>query len=158
MGFSILERLNYYPGANRLSASDSGTELAPRAEAPVRVSRMVSWLAILTTLLHFATNLFSPYGIHRDEFLYLAMGRHLHLWRMEFPPAIAILAKVSTAVLGESRFAIRFLPAVAAGLLVYLAGRIAGQLGGSRAAQIIAAVAVVASPLFLRAGNLFQPV
>lgn len=108
--------------------------------------------------MHFATNLFSPYGIQRDEFLYLAMGRHLDLFRMEFPPAIAILAKFSHTLLGDSIFAIRFLAAIAAGAIVYLSAKIAIHLGGSRTAQGLAATAVVASPLFLRAGNLFQPV
>ncbi len=58
-------------------------------------------LAISVVDIHLATNLFTPYGVHRDEFLYLAMGRHLDLFRMEFPPAIAILALISM-LLGDS--------------------------------------------------------
>ena len=114
-------------------------------------------LALLTFALHVATNLFSPYGVHRDEFLYLAMGRHLQLFKMEFPPAIAILAKISM-LFGDSLVAIRIFPAIAAALLVYLAALIARELGGNRMSQLLAAIAVMASPLFLRAGNLFQPV
>jgi hypothetical protein len=95
--------------------------------------------------------------VHRDEFLYLAMGRHLQLFKMEFPPAIAILAKISM-LFGDSLVAIRIFPAVVAGLLVYLAALIARELGGNRMSQLLAAIAVMASPLFLRAGNLFQPV
>ncbi|MBA3521676.1 MAG: hypothetical protein H0T90_04115 [Gemmatimonadales bacterium] len=30
------------------------------------------------------------------------MGRHLQLWRMDFPPAIALLAEATRAVLGDS--------------------------------------------------------
>ncbi len=86
------------------------------------------------------------------------MGRHLHLWRMEFPPAIALLAQFSHTLLGDSLFAIRFLPALAAGALVYLSATIARHFGGGRVSQILAALAVLCSPLFLRAGNLFQPV
>lgn len=114
-------------------------------------------LAFLTFALHVATNVFSPYGVHRDEFLYLAMGRHLQLFKMEFPPAIAILAKISM-LSGDSLVAIRIFPAIAAALIVYLATLIARELGGNRMSQLLAAVAVMASPLFLRAGNLFQPV
>ena len=135
-----------------------GSALKAENTTPQATSRVVVLLAALTIVLHFATNLFSPYGIQRDEFLYLAMGRHLDLFRMEFPPAIAILAKFSHTLLGDSIFAIRFLAAIAAGALVFLSAKIATHLGGSRTAQILAAVAVVASPLFLRAGNLFQPV
>ena len=114
-------------------------------------------LAALTVALHVATNAFSPYGVHRDEFLYLAMGRHLDLFRMDFPPAIAILAKISMA-LGDSLVALRIFPALIVGLLVILAASIARELGGGRYAQILGALCVIASPLFLRAGNLLQPV
>ena len=109
-------------------------------------------------LLHLAVNFFSPYGFQRDEFLYLAMARHLRLWSMDFPPFIAIAAKATLATLGGSIVAVRFLPAVTGGLLVLLAALIARRLGGGRYAQVLAALAVALSPLFLRAGNLFQPV
>jgi 4-amino-4-deoxy-L-arabinose transferase-like glycosyltransferase len=108
--------------------------------------------------LHFVTNLVSPYGIHRDEFLYFAMGRHLRLWHMDFPPAIAILSEVQRFVLGDSLFALRFVPAVASTALVVLAALLARELGGGRFAQGFAALAVVGSVFFQRAGNLFQPV
>ena len=121
-------------------------------------SRVAFWLAVFTVILHSATNLLTPYGIHRDEFLYLAMGRHLHLWRMDFPPAIALIAQFSHTLLGDSLFAIRFMPAIAAGTLVFLSATIARQLGGDRFSQGLAALAVLCCPLFLRAGNLFQPV
>jgi 4-amino-4-deoxy-L-arabinose transferase-like glycosyltransferase len=43
-------------------------------------------------------------------------------------------------------------------VLVLLAARVAREAGGGRSAQALAALAVAANPLFLRAGNLFQPV
>ncbi len=118
----------------------------------------VMTLAALTAAIHFAVNLATPYGVHRDELLYLAMGRHLDLFRMEFPPAIAIFAEISRLIPGDSLFEIRFLPALAAAALVIFAAVIAAELGGRRFAQVAAALAVATSPLFLRAGNLFQPV
>jgi hypothetical protein len=77
---------------------------------------------------------------------------------MDFPPFIALAAKATLATLGSSLIAIRFLPAVTSALLVLLAAMIARRLGGGRYAQGTAALAVALSPLFLRAGNLFQPV
>jgi hypothetical protein len=118
----------------------------------------VSALAGLTLLAHLATNLFSPYGFHRDEFLYMAMGRHLRLWQMDFPPLIAILANAERALFGDARWSLRLAPAIVAALLVLLAGRIARALGGGRSAQGVAALAVTFSPLFLRSATLFQPV
>ena len=108
--------------------------------------------------LHLAVNARTPYGIHRDELLYLAMGRHLRLWGMDFPPAIAITAETSRALLGDSLVALRFLPAVFGAAIVVLAGVIARELGGGRVAQGLAAFCVLTSPLFLRAANLLQPV
>ncbi|HEX2723351.1 MAG TPA: glycosyltransferase family 39 protein [Gemmatimonadaceae bacterium] len=117
----------------------------------------ITAFALTAIALHLLTNLFSAYGVHRDEFLYLAMGRHLDLFRMEFPPAIAILARISM-LFGDSLAAIRIFPALAAGALVAMAGLIAAQMGGGRRAQLLAAGCVLMNPLFLRAGNLFQPV
>lgn len=121
-------------------------------------SRAIAVLSSITFALHIVVNRLSPYGFQRDEFLYMAMGRHLRLWRMDFPPFIAIIAQIERFVLGDSLVAIRFLPAVTAGLLVMLSALIARELGGGKFAQILAAVAVAASPLFLRSADLFQPV
>lgn len=115
-------------------------------------------LALATLILHVLANLVSPYGFHRDEFLYFAMGRHLQLFRMDFPPAIAILSEAVRGTLGDGLFGIRLVPALCATLLVLLAGLFAWMLGGGRYAQFLAGLAVLGSPLFMRAGNLFQPV
>jgi len=128
------------------------------AGRPPFATLLVGALAGGTFLLHLIVNLATPYGIHRDEFLYFAMGDHLRLWHMDFPPAIAILSVVSRFVLGDSLPALRFVPALAAGALVVLAALLARELGGRRFAQGFAALAVVASVFFLRAGSLFMPV
>ena len=86
------------------------------------------------------------------------MGRHLRLWRMDFPPAIALVAEAVRATLGDSLLAIRLVPALAGTTLVVLAALVARELGGGRWAQALAALGVLASPLFLRSANLFQPV
>jgi len=125
---------------------------------PPLASGALAVLSVLTAALHILVNRFSPYGFQRDEFLYMAMGRHLQLWRMDFPPFIAMLAQVERLVFGDSMIAIRMAPAITAGLLVFLAGLIARELGGRTFAQLFAAIAVVTSPLFLRTGDLFQPV
>jgi hypothetical protein len=119
---------------------------------------LVGALAALTLATHGWVNARTPYGFHRDELLYLAMGRHLRLWAMDFPPGIALLAEATRAVLGDSLLAIRAGPAVAGAALVVAAAMLARELGGGRRGQVLAALAVAASPLFLRSANLFQPV
>lgn len=128
---------------------------APRERA---VTPLVAALALVALVAHVVTNVVSPYGVHRDELLYLAMGRHLQLWRMDFPPMIALVATGTGALLGDSLVALRMVPALAHAAMVVLAAAAARLLGGSRAAQGIAALVTLLGVLFLRAGNLFQPV
>jgi dolichyl-phosphate-mannose-protein mannosyltransferase len=118
----------------------------------------VGVLAAVKLGLHFWVNTTTPYGFHRDELLYLAMGRHLQLWRMDFPPGIAAIAEASRALLGDSLLAVRTVPALVGTALLVAAALFARELGGGRGAQVLAALAVLASPLFLRSANLFQPV
>ncbi|MEO0876540.1 MAG: hypothetical protein AAFY48_18210, partial [Bacteroidota bacterium] len=42
------------------------------------------------------------YGLHRDEYLYIAEGDHLSWGYMEVPPMIAVLAKVATGIFGNT--------------------------------------------------------
>lgn len=119
---------------------------------------MVAPLAAAKLLLHLGTNLFGPYEFHRDEFLYMAMGEHLRLWHMDFPPFIAMLSETTRFLLGDSLVALRLPPALMSTALLLLAALVARELGGGRFAQGLAAFSVLASVLFLRSGNLFQPV
>jgi hypothetical protein len=99
-----------------------------------------------------------PYEFHRDEFLYMAMGEHLRLFRMDFPPFIAMLSEIARGLLGDSLFAVRFFPALFSAGVMVLAALIAREFGGGRFAQGLAALCVLCSPLFMRSGTLFQPV
>ncbi len=127
-------------------------------ERPPFAAGQAAVLGGIKLVLHLVVNAASPYGFHRDELLYLAMGRHLQLWRMDFPPGIALVAETTRGLLGDSLLAIRLPSALAGTAVLVLAALIARELGGGRAAQGLAALSVLASPLFLRASNLFQPV
>lgn len=131
---------------------------APPAARPTSALGLVLLLALAVVGAHVLTNLYSPYGVHRDEFLYMAMGHHLRLWAMDFPPMIALLAESARTTLGTSLVAIRLSSAVAHALIMILAALLAREFGGGRFAQLLAALAVALDPLFLRAGSLFQPV
>jgi hypothetical protein len=127
-------------------------------QRPPFAARPVLLLAMLKLGLHLAANAVTPYGFHRDELLYFAMGRHLRLWRMDFPPGIAMVSEAVRATLGDSLSALRLAPALCGSLLLIAAALAARALGGGRRAQILAALGVLANPLFLRSSNLFQPV
>jgi Dolichyl-phosphate-mannose-protein mannosyltransferase len=98
------------------------------------------------------------YGFHRDEFYYLASGQHLAWGYVDFPPVTPVLALLDHLVFGTSVIGLRLLPALAGGAIVILGGLIARELGGGRFAQILAAVLVAVSPLYLGANLLFQTV
>jgi 4-amino-4-deoxy-L-arabinose transferase-like glycosyltransferase len=119
---------------------------------------VVGALVALKLILHFATTLSGAYEFHRDAFLYMAMGEHLRLFTMDFPPFIGMVSEVTRAVLGDSLFALRLPPALFGAGLVLIAALAARELGGDRFAQGLAALAVIANGLFLRSANLFQPV
>jgi 4-amino-4-deoxy-L-arabinose transferase-like glycosyltransferase len=139
---------------------------AREVERPATVSAAAtrpawSLIGIMTATVvvaHVLVALITPYGFHRDEFLYMAMGRNLRLFAMDFPPMIALLAEAQRAVLGDAPWSVRLAPALAHGGLVLLTGLLAWRLGGGRLAQVLAMTAVSTGPVFLRAGTLFQPV
>ena len=128
-----------------------------RLGLPTGLSAGVTALAAAVVLVHLAVAAWGPYGLHRDALLYLAMGEHLHLLRMDFPPFIALVA-ATERLLGDSLVVIHLGTALAHGALVLLAGVFARRAGGGVAAQLVAALVVATAPVFMRAGALFQPV
>lgn len=103
-------------------------------------------------ILHMLFN--GRYGYFVDELYYLACSHHLDWGYVDQPPLIAVITWIERTTLGDSLHALRFLPAIADGLLVLLTGLIVRELGGRRYAQILACVAVIVAPLYLGLNNL----
>ena len=120
--------------------------------------RLIALLTGVTLGIHIVTNLITPYEFHRDELLYFAMGTHLRVFHMDFPPLIALLSEAVRGMAGTSLFAFRMVPAVAGSVVLLLALLTVRELGGGRLALILTALAIIFNPLFLRTANLFQPV
>lgn len=106
----------------------------------------------------FQLSFYSLFEFHRDELLYFSLGQHLALGYHSVPPFIGMLAFVSAKLFGYSLFAAKFFPALAGGILIYLSGIIAKELKGGLYAQILTAISLLVSLLFIRAFGLFQPV
>lgn len=100
----------------------------------------------------------SHFGFHRDEFLHLVLADHLAWGYKEVPPFIALLAKITIAIFGNSVFAARIFPTIAGGLIILLTGSIVVELGGKRFAIALACLALIFSPAFAASDYLFQPV
>ena len=139
-----------------------GLSRVKNAMRPTGPAALALWVIVAAVVLklamHATTAVVTPYEVHRDEFLYLAMGEHLRLWKMDFPPAIAILAQLMRHTVGVSVEALRIVPALFSTVLVLFSALAARELGGGRYAQGLAALMVVASAAFMRSGALFQPV
>ncbi|MDB5141964.1 MAG: hypothetical protein JWQ66_677 [Mucilaginibacter sp.] len=100
----------------------------------------------------------SHYGFHRDELLHLALGDHLDWGFKEVPPFIALLAKITTSIFGDSVFAARIFSTLFSGLIIWFTGQIVVELGGRKFAITLACLALIFSPAFAASGYLFQPV
>jgi dolichyl-phosphate-mannose-protein mannosyltransferase len=96
------------------------------------------------------------YGYFRDELYYAACGQHLAWGYVDHPPLAPLLARLSRAVLGDSLYALRFLPALASAAKVLLAGWIARELGGRRFAQFFASFCALIAPIYLTFDSFFS--
>ena len=106
-------------------------------------------LAFTAVLIHLAVNIFGGYGYFRDELYYIACSKHLDWGYVDQPPLSIFLLAISRFIFGESLVGLRFLPALAAGGTVYFGGLMAREMGGKVFAQMLAAVAVLVSPIYL---------
>jgi hypothetical protein len=104
-------------------------------------------LGLATVVLHVLTN--RGYGVFRDEFYYLACADHPDWGYVDHPPAIAAIAWLARALFGDSTAGLRFLPALAHGLTVMVAGALARDFGGRRFAQALAALIAMLAPVYL---------
>lgn len=113
-------------------------------------------LAVLKLIIHLLTN--TNYELHRDAFLYYSLGEHLDWGYLSVPPFIAIISKLSVLIFGNTVFALRFFPALIGSASVIIIALIVKELKGNIFAIIIATLAFILSPAFLRSNTLFQPV
>ena len=110
-------------------------------------------LGLFKLFLHFYVNTYTAYGFFRDELYFLACGEHLAWGYVDQPPLVAVVAWGTRALLGDSLFAVRFFPALAGAVKLVLVGFMARELGGGRFAQIVAALTVLVSGVYLGHDN-----
>lgn len=106
--------------------------------------------------IHLLTN--TNYELHRDAYLYLAQGDHLSWGYLSVPPLTAFLSKLLRFITGDSAFAVRLFPTLIGGASVIVVNLIVREMGGRRWAMVLASLAFICSPAFLRSNMLLQPV
>ncbi len=117
--------------------------------------------AITACIVHLLFN--GRYGYFRDELYYAACGQHLAWGYVDQAPLIAVVARFSRALFGDSLRALRFLPALSSGAKILLTGWIVREFGGRRYAQVLADTAMLLCPIYLTMDNFlsmnaFEPV
>lgn len=127
---------------------------------PASLPRMQWGVIVIIVLaklaLHIVAN--DGYGFHRDELLYLSLGKNPAWGYWSNPPMIGWISWLVQHIIGDSVAAIRAVSSLAGCAVVVLAGLMAREMGGGRIAQSLATLTVAASPGFLRGSALFQPV
>ncbi|MEV0146919.1 MULTISPECIES: glycosyltransferase family 39 protein [unclassified Nonomuraea] len=93
------------------------------------------------------------YGYHRDELYFRVLSEYPAWGYVDQPPLTPLIARLSIALFGDTLFALKIFPAVAAALLVVLATLITRELGGGRVAQAVAALGVATGAYTLVAGH-----
>lgn len=96
------------------------------------------------------------YGLHRDEFYFLAAGRRLDWGYVDQPPLVPLVARAADVIGGASPFALRLLPALAVGATVMLSVAIARRFGGGWVAQMFTACTVGGAGVLLAEGHLLS--
>jgi hypothetical protein len=95
------------------------------------------------------------YGFFRDELYFIACGARPAWGYVDQPPLTPLLAHGIDRLVGGSLLGFRLLPALGAGLLALVTGRLARQLGAGAFGEALAALAVSIGPVFLVTSHLF---
>jgi hypothetical protein len=105
---------------------------------------------------HLLTTLSGAYGFFRDELYYIACSNHLAWGYVDQPPFSIFILAINRAILGDSLFALRFLPALCGAVFVFVTGLCAMEMGGNRFAKILAAVSSAIAPVYLAIFNFYS--
>ena len=111
-------------------------------------------IALMSVCLRTLVN--GQYGFHRDELLTYTNARHLDWGYVSYPPITAFLARIELELFGASLRGFRFFGAVAQSLMMLFAGLSARELGGSRSAQVVTAIASGIGGVTLMHGSFYS--
>jgi hypothetical protein len=111
-------------------------------------------IAVCGVLIHILFN--GQYGFHRDELDILMNARQLDWGYVAYPPLTPFIARIGLMLFDHSLQGLRLFSALAQGIVMFLAGMMARDMGGRRSAQVMAAVAAYIAPAALMAGTLIQ--
>ncbi|MFJ4988337.1 glycosyltransferase family 39 protein [Streptomyces sp. NPDC088732] len=129
--------------------------MASTAGRPAVVAYATRPVALVALVLAAVlTALSGRYGFHRDELYFLVAGDHPAWGYVDQPPLTPLVARLSTSAFGDSPAGLRVAATAACAAIVFLAAAICRELGGSRQAQVLAAVFTGVSGFILAVGHM----
>lgn len=140
--------LDRSPASRRSSAETAGADRAALAWGPV--------LVVVGVKLAVNLVVSGRYGWHRDELYYADAGRHPALGHVDFPPVTPLLAALARIAFADSLVGLRLLASLAGAGVIVVTAALCRDLGGSRRAQVVAAVCI--TPLVVGSNAMFQTV
>jgi len=118
-------------------------------QTPIAIAYALALFKIFLFLL--AGN---SYGYFRDELYFLACAEHLAFGYPDHAPLSVWMTRFSREVLGDSLYAIHFLPALAGALKIVLTGWLVREFGGRHFATLLACLCVLIAPVYLATDGL----
>jgi len=128
------------------------TQPAQRITGLAQALRLAALMALLKLALQVGATAYTAhigYGYFRDEMYYILCGRFLDWGYVDHAPMVALQSRLALLLFGKSLVGIRMFSALAGAARVLLTGLIAWSLGGRRAAQLLAMLAVIVAPCYL---------
>ncbi len=135
-----------------LASSARTTIVRPQDPTLAPALHLALAFAALKLALHIVATLYVQhlgYSYFRDEFYYIACGRHLAWGYVDHGPLVALQARLTETLFGTSLLGIRLLSHLAGAVMVFLTGLLAWALGGRRSAQSLAMLGVLLAPQYL---------
>ncbi|WP_141861242.1 ArnT family glycosyltransferase [Kribbella jejuensis] len=123
-----------------------------RPPVPAFAARPVLMVALSVGVV--LTALSGRYGYHRDELYFMVAGRHLSWGYVDQPPLTPFIARVSTAVFGDTVMGLRVLSTVSTVVTIVVIALLAREFGSARRGQVLAAICAAVSGFVLGVGHM----